>query len=500
MHGRLPFDPSKMRGPKKGAAPKADDRPLTVSQLAAKIEGAVKRAFPERLRVSAEVSSVTHRTHYYFTLKDEHASIGAVLFASGAKRTRLVPTHGDQVLASGRLDFYAPSGRLSFIVETLEPTGKGELERRLRERVDTLRERGWLDDSLKRPLPVFPRRIGVITSATGAALQDIIATAARRCPGVAIAPIDVRVQGERATREVARAVRFVGRHHERLGIDAIILTRGGGSLEDLWSFNETEVARAIHECAVPVVAAIGHETDTTIAELVADARASTPTQAAMMLVPDRDALAEQLDALGRRVAREVRVAMAARREQVERLATRGPLSDPARLVTPAAARLDPLAARLASSARTRLDRAARRLDRLALELSRHQPAAVHARRREHLGGLDHRLRRAMRHALGVRRGALTAIGRELDAISPLAVLERGYSVTTDDAGAVVRAPSDVAPGDALVTRLRDGTVRSTVSDADDAAPAPVPKRAPRSNPKTKPKPKARDDADQPDLF
>jgi len=480
-----------MRGPKRDETARGD-RPLSVSQLASTIEGAVKRSFPDRLRVSAEVSSVTHRTHYYFTLKDEHASIGAVLFASGARRTRLVPTHGDQVIASGRLDYYAPSGRLSFVVETLERAGRGELERRLRELVDALRDRGWLDGSAKRPLPVFPRRIAVVTSATGAALQDIIATAAHRCPSVEIAPLDVRVQGERAAPEVARALRWIGAHHARLGIDAILLTRGGGSLEDLWAFNEMEVARAIHACPVPVVAAIGHETDTTVAELVADARASTPTQAAMMLVPDRAALAEQLGALSRRLSREVHAQLASRRDRVERFAMRGPLSDPSRLVTPSRDRLEPVAQRLASSTRSGLDRATRTLDRLALRLSRHQPAAVHARRREHLDGLCRRIRTAMRHQLSAQRAAIEAATRELDAISPLAVLNRGYSVTTTARGAVVRAPSDVDPGDPLVTRLRDGMVRSTVSGADGAPPRRVPERGRRVDDAKRP--------DQPGLF
>ncbi|MDF1870954.1 MAG: exodeoxyribonuclease VII large subunit, partial [Phycisphaerales bacterium] len=266
------------------------EKPLTVTQLASTIESAIKSTFPTKVRVIAEISSVTNRTHFYFTLKDQNATISAVLFASAAKRSRSIPTHGQQVIATGKLDYYAPSGRLSLIVDKLEPVGEGDLEQRYKALCEDLRARGWFDPLTKKPLPIFPRSIAIITSATGAALQDVLDTANKRCPAVNMLVVDARVQGDQAKSQIANALNQISKHHEQFGIDAIILTRGGGSLEDLWAFNEPIVAKAIHDCPVPIVAAIGHETDTTIAELVADERAATPTQAAMNLSPDRDAL------------------------------------------------------------------------------------------------------------------------------------------------------------------------------------------------------------------
>jgi exodeoxyribonuclease VII large subunit len=496
--GRLPFDPDKMKRKRDGTTRAArgsvssteSDKPISVSQLAARIETAVKQTFPTTIRVLAEVSAVTHRTHYYFTLKDEHASVSAVLFASSAKRSKTLPTHGDQVIAKGRLDYYAPSGRLSLIVDSLEPVGAGALERKLRELVDELKAKGWLDDAIKKPLPVFPRRIAVITSETSAALQDVLDTARKRCPAVDIAILDVRVQGDRATTEIASAIRYVSTNHDWLGIDAIILTRGGGSLEDLWSFNERAVAKAIHDCAVPVVAAIGHETDTTVAELVADLRCATPTQAAMRLVPDRAALLEQLDALTRRLTRETRASITTRADHLTRLATRGPLADPARLVDPARAKLTPLARHLRAAIESTRATARRDLDRLALRLARHQPAAVHARRDQQLSDLTARLRASVTSRIARRNDNLLALARELDAISPLRVLDRGYSVTTTESGALVRSASALKPGDPLNTRLPDGVVHSTVAGAN----TPL-------TPTTKPKPRRRlQSPDQMDLF
>ena len=483
-----------MRGPrpKRDATPRSapkDGAPLSVSQLASRLEDAVKRAFPERIRVSAEISSVTLRTHHYFTIKDEHASINAVLFASAARKVRHLPEHGDQVVITGRLDYYAPSGRISLVVDSIEPTGRGELERRLRELVDELSAKGWLDPASKLALPVFPERVAVLTSKTGAALQDIIATGGRRCPAVGLAPLDVRVQGERAAPEITRALDWISAHHNALGIDAIILTRGGGSLEDLWAFNEYEVARAIRECPIPIVAAIGHETDTTVAELVADARASTPTQAAMMLIPDREALREQLGAIAHRLDREIRRALDALDQRLERLATSGPLAKPARLVAPSADRLDPLVDRLEAATRARLDRAWRRIDHAALRISRHQPAAVHARRAEHLEGLAWRLRAGIRGTHRRRAAALDALGRELGAISPLGVLERGYSVTTA-AGGVVRDPLALGPGDEIRSRVAHGTIRSTVISDRATPPTKMPD----------PRPAGDETRDQMDLF
>ncbi len=459
--------------PGTGAPP---DGVLTITQLAARIDSAIKGGIPGRVRVVGEVSNVSNRTHWYFSLKDEGALISAVAFASTARKLRALPTHGDRVIATGRLDFFAPSGRVSLIVDELEPVGQGSLERELKARVEALRERGWLDPESKRALPVFPRAVAVVTSKDGAAVQDVIDTARRRCPAVTLHIVDVRVQGERAAPEVAEAVRLLSASAHRLGIDAILVTRGGGSLEDLWAFNELAVAEAVRNASVPVVAAIGHETDTTIAELVADWRAATPTQAVMRLVPDRAALGEQLDAQARRIATAARQHAIAERKRVSMLANRPALRDPARVLDAHRERLLSLTRRLDAAARACVLHAERRLHRAASRLERHRPGVIQARREESLNALQDRLVRSVRARLRLNAEALDALHRELHAVGPDQVLARGFSVTTTADGRLIRDPSEVRPGDEILTRLRAGSIRSGVLGEGQPPTNPVPPR------------------------
>lgn len=485
---RTPSD-SRPRGlsPSSSKAASKTEQPLTVSQLASRIETAVKDSFPAKLQVIAEISSVTNRTHYYFTLKDQSATISAVLFASAARKLRTHPEHGQKVIATGTLEYYAPTGRLSFIVTKLQPVGQGDLEQRYKALCDDLRARGWFDPLTKQPLPIFPRSIAVITSETSAALQDVLNTAANRCPAVNIKVVDARVQGDQAKSQIAHAINSISKHHAKLGIDAIIVTRGGGSLEDLWAFNEPIVAKAINECVVPIVAAIGHETDTTIAELVADERAATPTQAAMRLVPDREALREQLESLTRRLTRELSTSLNYHQSHLNRLATTGPLANPSKLIEPSAAQLDPLVSRLQNAvARLRASRQ-RELDALALQLSKHQPAAVHASRKEHMHSLTGQLSRAISSRVKSMSIALDSAQRELNAIAPRQVLARGYSLTTNASGSLIRSTKDIKPGDPITTHLNDGTVSSIIDGK------PVANKIKKTKPKTKTPP-------QPSLF
>lgn len=452
---RLPFNPASMTGvPRPGP-----DDPLSVSALSLRIEGALRAGFPEAVRVVGEVSGFSDRTHWYFSLKDASAVVQCVMFASAAKKAGFTPTHGQQVVAKGRVEFYAPSGKVSFMVEKLEPVGEGARELALRKLLEEIRGLGWLAPERKRPLPSFPRRIAVITSANGAALQDVLVTLKRRCPAIGVLICDVRVQGERAATEVTEMIRRVSRQALALGVDAILVTRGGGSAEDLWAFNDKELARAIVESSVPVVAAIGHETDTSIAELVADERCATPTQAAMRLSPDQAALRRELDSLGSRLGM-----MASRRCRDEGL------------------RLGALGVRLRRAPGSRLATLSSRLDQLSVRLSRRSPAAWYAQSRQRVLAGERALARAMTVSLSARdvstlaqrlaRGMTTRVRgldaglsgsqRALEGVSPLRVLDRGYSVTLRADGTAVRTPGDVAPGEALETRLALGTIRSRV--------------------------------------
>lgn len=511
---RLPFDPSKMAAagaPRSAPATRSVPERVTVSQLAAMIQGALRESLPPRIRVIGEVSGVRERTHWYFDLKDDGAVINCVLFASAAARSRMTPETGREVVATGRVEFYPKQGRTQFYVEHLEPIGEGALDAAFRKLCDELRALGWFDQARKRSLPRMPRRIAVVTSRSGAALQDVLDTARKRCPAVGIVLADVRVQGEGAAKEIVQTIRRIGRAREASGIDAILLTRGGGSKEDLWTFNERSVAEAIVNSPIPVVAAIGHETDTTIAELVADLRCATPTQAAVHLTPDSTALLEQLDAC---LARLTVAAQRQIRHETERLrlCLRHPFfSDPGHAVDLARDRLRAARDRLVSCWRHRAAGGTRSLEAAAWRLEKFSPRTVHARRQADAARAQQRLIDAMRLRLETVKPdtlkdrlsrasmllldrttqRLGAAARALELVGPMAVLNRGYSCTLDPDGNAVRSAAQVRPGQRIRTRVADGGFTSVVEGSGTPGPAAKGRADPGRTP-TKP--------DQMDLF
>lgn len=471
------------------------DEPWTVSLLADRIDAALKQGLPKTVRVRGEVSGFRERTHWYFDLKDEHAIVGVTMFASSASRSRERPVNGQAFVITGRVEFYAAGGRTSIIATSIARVGLGDLEEKYRALCEELRALGWFAEERKRPLPPFPRRIAIITSRTGAALQDVLDTARRRLPAVELVLVDARVQGAEAAGEVARAIRGVGRHHESLGIDAILVTRGGGSMEDLWAFNERIVAEAIVESPIPVVAAIGHETDITIAELVADLRCATSTQAAMKLIPDRVALVAQVDSLARRLRSDVRKQLESARRLIRTHERRPSLASPAGLFLARRDHLGRLEQRLAAARRHRIERERSRLDQHASTLARLSPHSIQTQRCASLREADRRLARVIARRLAHAADHLAEVDRRLQAVSPLIVLDRGYSITTDETGRVLRSARSVRPGDRLLTRLPDGKIHSTADEATDTTPAnPAPKPV-----RTRPKPRP-GDRPQMDLF
>ncbi len=495
----------------KKSAP-AENPVLTVSQLSARIEGVLRDHFSASVRVVGEVTGFRDRTHWYFDIKDEAAVANCVMFQSAARRAPLVPENGMQVVVRGRVEYYAKQGRVTLVVDSLEPVGSGALDLAFRRLVEEVRELGWLDPQRKRPVPRFPRRIAVVTSRSAAALQDVLVTMKARCPAVQVILADTRVQGDGAAAEIAAVIRQLSEHHEALGIDALLVTRGGGSKEDLWCFNERVVAEAIVGCAVPVVAAIGHETDVTLAELVADERCATPTQAAMRLTPETSELVRQLDSMRQRLDGYARRAVVMDRRRLETAAQRPMFRDPASIVRRSAETLDDAGERLAAATERRVEVAGSDLALIAARLERHRPASVNAARGVQLAALEHRLTaaaaaslagtdveglgarlvRAANLAWSSRAARLDALERELKAVSPLRVLDRGFSVTMSADGRVVRTAGQVRPGERLTTRLADGQVESVV-DGGGAAPAAraMPPRA------EKPRRRARE---EPDLF
>lgn len=389
---------------------------LTVSELTRQIKATLQSDFAD-VGVSGQITGLARPSsgHVYFALKDEGATLGAVIWKAGAKALRFQLENGLAVRAWGSIEVYAPQGKYQLIVRKIEPEGVGTLELAFRQTVARLEAEGLFDPDRKRPLPKFPSRIVVIASATGAAVRDFVQVATRRWPLAEILIASSKVQGPGAAEEVAAAIELANRVR---GVDFIVLARGGGSMEDLWAFNEEVLARAIFASPLPIVSAIGHEVDVTVSDLVADVRALTPTDAANRCVPDIDELRITLDALGGRMARAV--------------------SDP---IARANLRLESLAERASRA--------------MALRLEKTQAD---------LGRLSERLDCAIRAEIGHRSDALAKLAAQLEALSPLKVLSRGYSLTLKADGAtVVRAASEVASGETIRTRLGSGTITSVVA-------------------------------------
>jgi len=483
MMSRPLFDPSKMAAkPREPQGAKATEAPMRVRELAAMVDGAIRRGVASPLRVVGEVSGLRERTHLYFDLKDGEAVVACVLFANVVRKHRIVLRDGLEVVVTGSLEFYAKAGKLSLIGTNAQPVGAGALDLAFKQLCEELRGLGWFDDVRKRPLPTLPRRVAVITSRSSAALQDVLDTMRRRCPAVEVALIDARVQGESAAAELRAKLLALSRRHKDIGVDAVIITRGGGSAEDLWAFNDRALAEAILKCPVPVVAAIGHETDTTIAELVADVRAATPTQAAMRLTPDNEVLLEQVDIAGSRLHGVLLRQTADGARAIEALSRRRPIARPMSITADARAGVDRAADRLADRARARLYHATLRLERLSARLDAHKPAAALSRRSQRLDYAANHLARAMTQRVESEMRRLDASERQLRAVGPQGVLARGYSYTTLADGRLVRSASAVSVGDELVTTLADGRVRSTVGGGAPKNAAAAPKRVARDEP------------------
>ncbi|MFZ5475175.1 MAG: exodeoxyribonuclease VII large subunit [Myxococcota bacterium] len=382
----------------------------TVSELTSEIATILGETY-EDVRVEGEISGFKPHSsgHWYFTLKDGNAVLNCAMFRNWNQRVRRPPREGDRVVCRGGVDVYPPRGTYSLVVRQIEPVGAGDLLRRLEELKARLAAEGLFAPERKRAIPGFPTAIGVATSPTGAAFQDVLRVVRQRFPGVTIYLAPCRVQGEGAAAEVARALDLLDAHGKS---SVIVVGRGGGSAEDLWAFNEEVVVRAIARSRIPTVSAVGHEVDVTLADLAADVRAATPSHAAEIVTPVRDELAAYVDGLRERlrVAATRRVAVA--RDRVRRV----------RLVHP----------------RQRVERGRVRLDEL-----------------------DDRVRVAIHRVLADRRRRAAQVARHLDALSPLAVLARGYAIAELD-GRVLHAAADAEAGDRVRIRLARGALWTEV--------------------------------------
>src|SRR5215204_994306 len=407
-------------------------KPLTISQLTSSVRIALESRFAS-VWVEGEISNFKDHSsgHWYFTLKDENAQLRAKCFRSTNTRIRFRPANGLKVRARGKLSVYAQRGEYELVVDALDPVGAGALRVAFEQLRDRLQKEGLFAKELKRPLPVFPRRVGVVTSPTGAAIRDILNVISRRTRTVHVLFSPARVQGDLAGPDIARAIGFINVYQERALrdgreadlVDVLIVGRGGGSTEDLWAFNTEEVARAIRKSAIPVISAVGHETDFTIADFAADLRAATPSAAAEIVAAREDQICSALDHLGRQLVRLTRFQVVNLRARVQEQALSQAFDE----------------------VKSQLNRARSRLD-----------------------GASSACDSAMEFKLQEGRERLALAAASLDALSPLGVLQRGYAIAQDASGKLVRDAASVTLGDAVNVRLAKGKLKTRV-EAIEAA-------------------------------
>jgi exodeoxyribonuclease VII large subunit len=442
-----------------------DSRDLyTPSRLNREARQLLERGFGS-LWVEGEVSNLSRPAsgHWYFSLKDDAAQLRCAMFRQRNVAVRFPLRDGMHVVARGRVSLYEPRGDYQFIVDLLEEAGEGALRRQFELLKAKLAAAGLFDTGHKQPLPALPRRIGVVTSPSGAAIRDILHVLHRRFPAIPVLIYPVPVQGQGAAAEIAEMIGIASARRE---VDVLILARGGGSLEDLWSFNEEVVARALYDCLLPVVSGVGHEIDFTIADFVADVRAPTPSGAAELVVPDQLEWSRALATHVQRLRQALERRLGAGRETLAWARRRLGQLQPGVRLRQHVQRVDELEQRLARALRHALVRGRGRLREDAAALARHSPALRLAavRRRSDQAAL--RLGACVRQRLVQARGALTAAGRTLHAVSPLATLERGYAIVIGPDDRIVRRAHDVTIGARITARLARGRLHARVEDVE----------------------------------
>ena len=446
--------------------PAPDRRALSVSQLTERIRGVLETEFFD-VWVEGEVSNLSFASsgHWYFSLKDERAQVRAVVWKTDARLIRFRPKDGMKVLARGSVRVYSPKGEYQVQVQLLEPLGKGSLQQAFEELKERLAKEGLFDPSRKRPLPMLPRRVGVVTSPTGAVIRDMLRVLEARYRNLELLIYPARVQGPEAAREIAQGIRALNRAP---GLDVLVVARGGGSLEDLWPFNDEAVARALAASKVPTISAVGHETDFTIADFVADLRAPTPSAAAERVVQAKEDLAARIASLGHRLDASMRLRLTRTRARVSAVTSHRVFEVERGRLRTNAQRVDELVRRSGAGLRWRLERARERLRHGAESLEAFRwDRQVRERRQRALAFRD-RLRALARAALDARRASLGRAAGKLESLSPLAVLARGYALVWDtQAGRLLRDPADVGVGAPLRIRVHGGGLSATVTSKEN---------------------------------
>jgi len=439
-------------------------RALTVSELTSRIRDLLTKNFTD-LSVEGEISNCREAQsgHLYFTLKDERAQIRCVWFKQDRRGLKFRVEDGLKVTLRGSISVYEQRGEYQIYVESMEPAGLGALQLAFEQLKKRLEAEGLFDPARKKPLPLLPSRIGLITSPKGAAVRDVVRILRRRFHNVHLTVFPVRVQGEGSAQEIVRALRFF---NQRKLVDVLILARGGGSIEDLWSFNEEIVARAIFDSEIPLISGIGHETDFTIADFVADVRASTPSAAAELVVNTRREFDKHIADLRSALTEQIRYRILVLSRRVHELSARRGFRRPLDLLRQQRQRADEMTSRLALGLRARLEQSRRRYTAAHLRIFRFDFRARISALRIRLERLTAELGKHMERLVRIKRERLEKLSVQLEERGPLKVLERGYSIVTDANGLVLRDATQVALGDSLSIRLHKGRLTTEVKKKD----------------------------------
>ncbi len=441
---------------------------LSISRLNSEVRAVLDGSFP-LLWVEGEISNLARPAsgHIYFTLKDAHAQVRCAMFRMRRIKLRFQPENGTQVLVRARVSFYESRGEFQLGVEHMEPAGEGALRLAYEALKQQLGAEGLFDAAKKRPLPPFPQRIGVITSPVGAAIHDLLSVLERRFPAARIILYPVPVQGADAAAKISEMIRLADRRAE---CDLLVLTRGGGSLEDLAAFNDEAVARAIHATQLPVVSAVGHEIDFTIADLVADQRAPTPSAAAELISPDQAALQQQLSQQWGRLMAGLRRQLTRAQSALQQLDQRLQQQHPAARLEQRQQRVDELSRRLTQQWQSQHIRSRERLNQLLARLAVLTPAHRLAQFRLQCAGLNRRLHQQMQMQLNQTRQQLGHASQQLHAISPLATLGRGYAIVQQyPSGEIIRNAAAIEPGIRIKAKLAEGALLCQVESVEPDA-------------------------------
>lgn len=443
------------------AQTQSNDRIFTVSSLNAEVrlllenEMGIVWLVGELSNLSMPVSG-----HWYFTLKDSRAQVKCAMFRGNNRRVTFKPANGTQVLVKARLSLYEPRGDYQLIIESMQPEGDGRLQQQFEQLKMNLAAEGLFAQSLKKPLPEQPKRVGIITSKTGAALHDILNVLQRRDPSLPVVIYPTMVQGEGSAISIAQAI---GRANSRQECDVLIVGRGGGSLEDLWAFNEEIVARTIAASQIPIISAVGHEVDVTIADFVADMRAPTPSAAAELVSRDNSHQTQKISQKTQQLTHSVRQYLSDRRHHLTQLQHRLERQHPQLRLNQQSQRLDDVSSRLERAMKNYIVQHRQHLNRNEHKLALHSPVQTLKQQANRLERVESRLHDAMDRRLLTARHQLAMAAEKLETVSPLATLRRGYSITRDSKGKVIRTTDQVNHGDTIITKVANGEIQSVVS-------------------------------------